>query len=86
MHEQIKCHDACPNPVQLIFKLSSNSQNWLEHKVSNKNPKILKKPLEKFVINLPIDHRYLFSLMCDVQFVNFLQIDQVVFQILGFFC
>ena len=56
MHEQIKCHDACPNPVQLIFKLSSNSQNWLEHRVSNKNPKILKKPLEKFVINLPIDH------------------------------
>ena len=33
-----------------------------------------------------IDHLYLFSHMCDVQFVNFLQIDQVVFQILGFFC
>ena len=32
MHEQIKCHDACPNVVQL----SSNSQNWLEHRVSNK--------------------------------------------------
>ena len=44
MHEQNKCHDACPNVVQL----SSNSQNWLEHKVSNKNPKNLKKSLEKF--------------------------------------
>ena len=32
-----------------------------------------------------IDHLYLFSLMCDDQFVNFLQIVQVVFQILGFF-
>ena len=52
MHEQNKWHDACPNAVQL----SSNSQNWLEHKVSNKNPKILKKPLEKFVTNWPIDH------------------------------
>ena len=31
------------------------------------------------------DHLYQFSLMCDIQFVNFLQIDQVVFQILGFF-
>ena len=31
-----------------------------------------------------IDHLYLFSLMCDDQFVNFLQIVQVVFQILGF--
>ena len=31
MHEQIKWHDACPNAVQL----SSNSQNWLEHRVSN---------------------------------------------------
>ena len=41
MHEQIKCHDACPNAVQL----SSNSQNWLEHRVSNKNPKNLKNHL-----------------------------------------
>ena len=32
-----------------------------------------------------IDHLYLFSLMCDDQFVNFIQIVQVVFQILGFF-
>ena len=31
-----------------------------------------------------IDHLYLFSLMCDDQFINFLQIVQVVFQILGF--
>ena len=31
-----------------------------------------------------IDHFYLFSLMCDDQFVNLLQIEQVVFQILGF--
>ena len=31
-----------------------------------------------------IDHFYLFSLMCDNQFVNLLQIEQVVFQILGF--
>ena len=46
-HEQSKCHDAYPNAVQL----SSNSQNWLEHRVSNKNPKNLKKPLEKFVTN-----------------------------------
>ena len=45
MHEQIKCHDACPNVVQLIFKLSSNSQNWLERRVSNKNPKKLKNHL-----------------------------------------
>ena len=38
MHEQFKCHDACSNAL----KLSSNSQNWLEHRVSNKNPKNLK--------------------------------------------
>ena len=31
-----------------------------------------------------IDHFYLFYLMCDDQFINFLQIVQVVFQILGF--
>ena len=42
MREQFKCHDACSNAVRLIFNLSSNSQNWLEHKVSNKNPKNLK--------------------------------------------
>ena len=41
MHEQIKCYDACPNAM----KLSSSSQNWLKHKVSNKNPKNLKKHL-----------------------------------------
>ena len=32
-----------------------------------------------------IDHFYLFSLMCDDQFINLLPIEQVVFQILGFF-
>ena len=42
MHEQFKCHDACSNAVRLMFNLSSNSQNWLEHRVSNKNPKNLK--------------------------------------------
>ena len=47
MHEQSKCHDACPNAVQL----SSNSQDWLEHRVYNKDPKNLKKQLEKFVTN-----------------------------------
>ena len=31
-----------------------------------------------------IDHFYLFSLTCDDQFINLLQIEQVVFQILGF--
>ena len=31
-----------------------------------------------------IDHFYPFSLMCDNQFVDLLQIEQVVFQILGF--
>ena len=32
-----------------------------------------------------IDHPYLFSLMCDDQFVNFLQIVRVVFQFFGVF-
>ena len=32
-----------------------------------------------------IDHLYLFSLMCDDQFVNLLQIVQVVLQIFGVF-
>ena len=32
-----------------------------------------------------IDHLYLFSLMCDDQFVNLLQIVQVVFKIFGVF-
>ena len=32
-----------------------------------------------------IDHPYLFSLICDDQFVNLLQIVQVVFQIFGVF-
>ena len=32
-----------------------------------------------------IYHFYLFFLMCDDQVVNLLQIEQVVFQILGFF-
>ena len=31
------------------------------------------------------DHLYLFSLMCDDQFINLLQIVQVVFQIFGVF-
>ena len=31
-----------------------------------------------------IGHFYLFSLICDDQFVNLLQIEQVIFQILGF--
>ena len=42
MHEQNKCHDACPNVVQL----SSNSQNWLKHRAFNKNPKNLKNHLK----------------------------------------
>ena len=42
MHEQSKCHDACPNALQL----SSNWQKWLEHRVSNKNPKNLKSHLK----------------------------------------
>ena len=45
MHEQFKCHDAYSNVVRLMFNLSSNSQNWLEHRVFNKNPKILKNHL-----------------------------------------
>ena len=40
--EKNKCHDACPNAVQL----SSNSQNWLKYRVSNKNPKNLKNHLK----------------------------------------
>ena len=31
-------------------------------------------------------HYFLNSIMCDDQFVNIFQIDQVVFQILGFLC
>ena len=31
-----------------------------------------------------IDHYILYSTLCDDQLVNFLQIEQVVFQILGF--
>ena len=45
MHKQFKCHDACSNAVRLMCNLSSNSQNWLEHRVSNKNPKNLKNHL-----------------------------------------
>ena len=45
MHEQFKCHDAYSNVVRLMFNLSSNSQNWLEHRVSNKNPKNSKNHL-----------------------------------------
>ena len=45
MHEQLKCHDACSNAVRLMFNLISNSQNWLEHRVSNKNSKNLKNHL-----------------------------------------
>ena len=47
MHEQSKCHDACLNAVQL----SSNLQNWLEHRASNKKPQKFEEPLEQFVIN-----------------------------------
>ena len=36
MHEQSKCHDACPNAVQLSSNQVQKSQNWLEHRVSNK--------------------------------------------------
>ena len=44
MHEQFKWHDACTNAVQL----SSNSQNWLEHRgINTKNPKF-GKPLDQF--------------------------------------
>ena len=32
-----------------------------------------------------IDHPYLFSVMCDDQFINLLQFTQVVFQSFGFF-
>ena len=45
MHEQFKCHDAYSNVVRLMFNLSSNSQNWLEHRVSNKNPQNFENPL-----------------------------------------
>ena len=45
MHEQFKCHDAYSNVVRLMFNLSSNSQNWLEHRVSNKNPQKFENPL-----------------------------------------
>ena len=48
----VKCHDACSNAV----KLSSNSQNWLEHRVFNKKPQKFEKPLVQFVKNWPIDH------------------------------
>ena len=51
MHEQFKFHDACFNVVRLTFNLSSNSQNWLRHRVSNKKPQIFEEPLEQFVIN-----------------------------------
>ena len=56
MHEQFKCHDACFNAVRLMFNLSSNLQNWLEHTVSKKNPQNFEKPLEQIVINWRIDH------------------------------
>ena len=39
-----------------MFNLSSNSQNWFEHKVSNKKPQKFEKPLEQFVTNWRIDH------------------------------
>ena len=51
MHEQFKCHDPCSNTVRLMFNLNSNSQNWLEHRVSNKKPPKFEKPLKQFVIN-----------------------------------
>ena len=50
MHGQFKCHDARSNAVRLSSILSSNSQNWLEHRVSNKTPKF-EKSLVQFVIN-----------------------------------
>ena len=56
MHEQFKCHYPCSNTVRLMFNLSSNSQNWLEHRVSNKKPPKFEKPLKQFVINWRIDH------------------------------
>ena len=42
--------------MRLMFNLSSNSQNWLEHRVSNKIPQKFEKPLEQFEINWRIDH------------------------------
>ena len=39
-----------------MFNLNSNSQNWLEHRVSNKKPQKFEKPLEQFEINWRIDH------------------------------
>ena len=33
-----------------------------------------------------IDHYFMNSTLCDDQLVNFLQIEQVVFQIFGVFC
>ena len=42
MHKQFKCHDAYSNAMRLMFNISSNPQNWLEHRVFNKNPKKLK--------------------------------------------
>ena len=45
IHEQFKWHDAYSNAVQI----SSNSQNWLEHRVSNtKKPQNFEKPLDQF--------------------------------------
>ena len=52
MHEQIKWHDACPNAVQL----SSNSQNWLEHRVFNTKTQNFEKPLDQFERIRLIDH------------------------------
>ena len=46
MHEQSKCHDACPNAVQLSSNQVQFDKKWLEHRVSNKNPKNLKNHLK----------------------------------------
>ena len=40
-----KFHDACSNAVITSSILSLESQNWLEYRVYNKNPKILKNHL-----------------------------------------
>ena len=44
MHEQSKCHDACPNAVQFKFKLSSiwQKKNGLSIEFLTKTPKIWK--------------------------------------------
>ena len=50
-----KCMNLCMKHENK-FNISSNPQNLLEHRVSNKTLKNLKKPLVQFVRNWPIDH------------------------------